>query len=283
MRTNKCLIVLVLMTVALTLLAGCGTAQPTATMIPAADTPLPTNTSLPPTDTPAPTATMIPATEPPLPTNTPPPPTDAPEQPSEAQTWPTKREAHTMAYDPQSGRVLLFCGYDTWVGALAWEHEDSDLKARDEWTYGAAQNRLELLATTPYVIYNQAVTNGQAGRVIAFGPENTAVYDMESRSWEKMEPPEEPPTYRFWYALAYDGQSDRVILFGGRPHLHDTWAYDYETNTWTDRPSGPMIMTLTPGRPSSQLEALPIAAATRWSTTPAPTGSSSLAAITWGT
>ena len=128
----------------------------------------------------------------------------------------------------------LFCGYDEFVSVLAWEHEDSDLKARDEWAYDVAQNRLELLATVPYVIYNLAVTDGPVGRVIAFGPENTAVYNMETRTWEKTNPAEEPPTYRFWYSMAYDSQSDRVILFGGYPQLHDTWAYDYETNTWTE-------------------------------------------------
>ena len=39
--------------------------------------------------------------------------------------------------------------------------------------------------------------------------------------------------------MAYDAESDRVILFGGdsRPiqfHQGDTWAYDLDTNSWTD-------------------------------------------------
>jgi hypothetical protein len=36
--------------------------------------------------------------------------------------------------------------------------------------------------------------------------------------------------------MAYDSQSDRVILFGGygTGELGDTWAYDYNTNTWTE-------------------------------------------------
>ncbi len=45
------------------------------------------------------------------------------------------------------------------------------------------------------------------------------------------------------YELAYDAESDRVILFGGANEvawgLNDTWAYDYNTNTWTEKSPGP--------------------------------------------
>ena len=49
--------------------------------------------------------------------------------------------------------------------------------------------------------------------------------------------------------IAYDAESDRVILFGGYnvagPYLYeDTWAYDYNSDTWTEmKPS-----TSPPGR-----------------------------------
>ena len=75
-------------------------------------------------DAPILTLTMVPVTEPPLPTDTPLASADIPAPLAEAPTWPTKRESHAMAYDPQSDRVLLFCGYDTFVSALAWQHED---------------------------------------------------------------------------------------------------------------------------------------------------------------
>ena len=208
MKTNNCLVVLVLMVAIPILVAGCGTTQPTAT--------------------------MISATEPPISTDTPQPPGDMPEPSAADPVWPTKRESHTMAYDPESDRVLLFCGYDTFVSGLSWQHLDAKSLARDEWAYDVAQNRLEPLGTTPYTIYNQAVYDRQSRRLIGFGPENTAVYSMGNRAWEKTQPEEEPPTYRFWYAMAYNSQSDRVILFGGYPHLNDTWAYDYGTNTWTE-------------------------------------------------
>ena len=187
-----------------------------------------------PTSTPAVTDTASP-TDIPIPTNLPPP-TETPEPQPEDRTWPTKRESFAMAYHPQLERVLLFCGYDIFVSGPAWQHE-MDLKARDEWAYDVGANRLELWAVAPAVIYQQAVYDSQSEELIAFGPENTRVYDLRTRTWDKVNPAEEPPPFRFWYDLAYDSQSDRIILFGGNgdgPDLQDTWAYDYETNTWTE-------------------------------------------------
>ncbi len=51
-----------------------------------------------------------------------------------------------------------------------------------------------------------------------------------------MEPPTQPLKLAS-HNLAYDAESDRVVLFGGdaNPLISDeTWAYDLNTNTWTD-------------------------------------------------
>ena len=50
--------------------------------------------------------------------------------------------------------------------------------------------------------------------------------------------PSGSPAGRFEYAMAYDSQNHKVILFGGSGSsgfLEDTWAYDYAANTWTNR------------------------------------------------
>ena len=185
------------------------------------------------TDTPLAADTPLP-TDRPTPTEPPPLPTDTPEPQPEDRTWPTKRESFAMAYDPQLDAVLLFCGYDVFVGGVAWQHE-MDLAARDEWAYDVGANRLEQWAVVPAVIYQQAVYDSQSEKLVAFGPETTRVYNTATRTWEKTNPAEEPPPFRFWSALAYDSQSDRVILFGGEPYEQDdTWAYDYDTNTWAE-------------------------------------------------
>lgn len=57
-------------------------------------------------------------------------------------------------------------------------------------------------------------------------------------TWTNMNPSLHPPA-RSQHAMAYDSKSDRIILFGGDKNGHhsflgDTWAYDYNTNTWTN-------------------------------------------------
>ena len=142
-----------------------------------------------------------------------------------------------MAYDPQSDQVLLFNGHDKKVGGWGYERLDEESKARDEWAYDVDQNRMEFLRTAPYTVYNKTAYDEQSRRLVAFGADDTAVYDLENKAWQKTEPEEQPGTWRHGFSLAYDSQSDRTILFGGNPHgslLNDTWAYDYETNTWTE-------------------------------------------------
>ncbi len=56
--------------------------------------------------------------------------------------------------------------------------------------------------------------------------------------------PANPPFARRGHALAYDVSAGKVILFGGLgwdgSPLNDTWAYDYSTNSWTNRnPTNP--------------------------------------------
>ncbi len=70
-----------------------------------------------------------------------------------------------------------------------------------------------------------------------------AEINIEPNSWIDMNPSIKPSA-RHYHAMAYDSQSDRVIMFGGwigsvsNPPYHrhnaETWAYDFNTNTWAD-------------------------------------------------
>lgn len=63
----------------------------------------------------------------------------------------------------------------------------------------------------------------------------TWAYDVTTQTWTDMKPAE-APSAKAAAELAYDAESDRVILFGGGRGLsssRDTWAYDYNTNTWS--------------------------------------------------
>src|SRR2546421_10262771 len=73
---------------------------------------------------------------------------------------------------------------------------------------------------------------------------DTWAYDFNTNTWANMNPGNAPPA-RAFQAMAYDSQSDRVILFSGVDLagnttilLNDTWAYDFNANTWTNMTAG---------------------------------------------
>ena len=69
--------------------------------------------------------------------------------------------------------------------------------------------------------------------------DDTWVYDPVANTWEERSPAISPPA-RHGHTMAYDAQSDRVVLFGGdtgSAWLGDTWAYDADTDTWVEVPT----------------------------------------------
>ncbi len=149
----------------------------------------------------------------------------------------------SMAYDPSLGRVVLFGG-----------HQNGRFE-NGTWAYDFATNRwLELKPANPpsarelaCMVYDEA-----SGRLLLFGgmrpsddPANpvmvelddTWAYDSRGNSWTELDPVGTPPG-RWGAAIGYDRVSDTVIMFGGVKaqggFYGDTWAYDPETNTWTE-------------------------------------------------
>src|SRR5437867_10177220 len=94
--------------------------------------------------------------------------------------------------------------------------------------------------------------DSQSDRIILFGgwtgtqqSNDTWAYDFKTNTWTDLAPVV-GPRVRAYHAMAYDSQSDRVILFGGYGASNDTWAYDFNANTWTDMAPA----TSPPGRDS---------------------------------
>jgi N-acetylneuraminic acid mutarotase len=104
--------------------------------------------------------------------------------------------------------------------------------------------------TSPPARFGHAMAyDSENRRVVLFGGWNgsttfddTWVYDAINNTWTEMRPNIKPSPRRF-HGMAYDAQSDRVILFGGRyqdpvsgnvSYLNDTWAFDLNTGTWTN-------------------------------------------------
>ncbi|MCX5977083.1 MAG: hypothetical protein NTV33_09730 [Coprothermobacterota bacterium] len=153
---------------------------------------------------------------------------------------PSTRYGHDMAYDSQSGKVILFGGSNTSGSGLndTWAYDP----AGNTWTNRSPSNSPP--ARSAYAM----AFDSQSGKVILYGGVNingtgylndTWAYDCASNTWTNRNPAN-PPPMRYIHAMAYDSQSGKVILFGGNgptasTFYNDTWAYDYAGNTWTNR------------------------------------------------
>ena len=190
--------------IVLTLLAACGPAETPAPLTP---------TQPRPTDAPA---TAVPTTAVP--------PTAAPP----AAEWPSARKYGAMVYDPVSEQIFLFGGAKTL-------YDQADIP--DVWAYDPASNTWQELGELGPELVISAVLDSESQRVIVLGHGDTWAYDPAAGAWQEMNPEAQPP--RLWSSrMAYDAESDRVIFFGGgtgaATSFDDTWAYDHNTDTWTE-------------------------------------------------
>jgi len=164
-------------------------------------------------------------------------------------TSPAPRGFFGMAYDDESDRVILFGG----GGRISGEFNDTwayDVNT-DTWT-----SMNPVVAPEPRLALRMAYDR-ESDRIVLFGGyvcsisecgairfNDTWLYDFNSNAWTDVTPTVGPPPVAF-HALAYDTDSDRVILFGGvptavSPPMGETWAFDVNTNTWENRnPLGP--------------------------------------------
>lgn len=148
-------------------------------------------------------------------------------------TMPSPRHRHAMAYDSQSDRVILFGG----TGANVF----------GTWSYDFETNTWTDMnpAVRPANRYRHTMAYDlRADQIILFGGNNgtaalddTWAYDVNNNTWTSKDPPD-GPSARYRHAAAYDSESERVVLFGGfnpaSAALGDTWAFDFNANTWTD-------------------------------------------------
>jgi hypothetical protein len=279
------------------LLAGCTAKKST-----------PTPTPLPPT------ATLIP------PTNTPPPPMP---QPTEAELsiasaggpYPMARMLSNIVYNPKTDQALMLGGMQSHVlGTPSMEDWYFGAQTK-QWTYdgnpmplgcnfgspvvydahaekillycpGSGYGaRVAIWEYTPEGIWpwtDRQSTNTPAGSVsvrMVYDSESqksiiiggldygtwqtfneTWAYDYDTNTWTRMSPKTQPPGL-YAHAMAYDAESDRVIMWGGNVWIgmdsegnwlsenpeNLVWAYDYNTDTWESFPvtNGPDVVRVT--------------------------------------
>lgn len=147
---------------------------------------------------------------------------------------PDARCYHAIAYDSESDRVILAGG------------PGPSQQYKDVWAYDFNHNSWEKKSDFPgdYLSRHCLAYDEESDRVVLFGDQGTWLYDYNSDTWSNPNPSPNP-SLRVGAKLVYDRESDRLILFGGfnsNQRLDDTWAYNVNTNTWTQ-----MSPTTNPG------------------------------------
>lgn len=159
------------------------------------------------------------------------------------QGSPSPRERSGMVYDSKDDLVILFGGYN------------GQNFLDETWTYNVKTNTWTQMfpAVSPpnnsQIYANGSMINlGMAydskdNVVIVFSDEgNTWAYNLAANIWVNMKPSVSPAPRALstnGQQMVYDESNNDILLFGGSPiwystALNDTWAYNYEANTWTN-------------------------------------------------
>ncbi len=150
-----------------------------------------------------------------------------------------------IAYDSKAKLVILY-------GGISGNNlEDPSAYNTDTWTYDPIKN---LWTKKSPVIHpggshrGSMVYDSKADRtILSIATEEggtvteTWAYDVKKDTWTRLAdgPMLMAGEVLCGQRLAYDAESDRTILFGGLllpsfRMVDETWAYDYNTNTWTN-------------------------------------------------
>ena len=156
---------------------------------------------------------------------------------------PPNRYGHSMVYDSESDRMIVFGGWDF----------AENVGTNDTWAYDYNTDTwTEVVSAVrpPGRNFQAMAYDSKADRVILFGGDtgglnDTSVWvlDYNSQTWQERKPAAGPSS-RWLHEMAYVSEADRTILFGGytgsgelAPNYSlnspETWAYDYNLNTWT--------------------------------------------------
>ena len=167
--------------------------------------------------------------------------------PAERSEFPSPQGYPLLAYDPIRDRIWQAGGFTT-DGALIYDLFTFSTRSR-KWT--PVDNALGPTSWDAMALDVRSrkliLYQGYSAAFDAVDVETWA-YDVETGVWENRNPTVQPPT-RWGSMMVYDPKADRVLLYGGANFaeglacgfctattvLGDLWAYDYESNTWTER------------------------------------------------
>lgn len=148
---------------------------------------------------------------------------------------PPARDNHAMAYDPQSGRIVLFGGWGPTV------------EFADTWTYDPAANEWAELhiggsAPSARACSSLALGTGEERLVLVGGSVGLTMlndvwsYDSQTTTWSLLHPGSSIPSPRSGQSMTCAPDGTTAYLFGGwhgNSSFSDMWAHDLLTFEWT--------------------------------------------------
>ena len=165
-------------------------------------------------------------------------------------TYPSYYWFDAVAYDTESDLIIAFGGTTT---DNAYSDPTGEAYHGETWSFDYNTNTWNNI--TPSVspvprIGASMVYDSEHDLTILFGgythllrteiDHETWSFDYNTLSWTELNPDSE--LERRAYAMAYDSESEKIVIFGGNTgdepndFLDDTWVFDYDFNNWTKMP-----------------------------------------------
>jgi uncharacterized protein (TIGR03437 family) len=147
---------------------------------------------------------------------------------------PEPRVDGTIVYSPRERAVILFGGQG---GSLL----------NDVWSYNLRTQlwtRLNPTGVAPAPrLGHTSVFDTARNRLVVFGGQARGFFsdvwalDLSSNTWRQLSAEGTGPSTRYGHSAIYDPRGDRMIIthgFTSAGRFDDTWAFDFNTNTWTN-------------------------------------------------
>jgi len=151
-----------------------------------------------------------------------------------------------MTYDSESDKIIMVGGYFVYP----YDDPQEEYYATETWAYDYNTNTWENITTTihpSHRVDHALAYDSESDRTILVGghkilgdynlQDETWAFDYNTETWENMNPSTKP--VRIAHQMAYDEESDLVILFGGlnssgiSTFYNEVYTYDYNNNNWT--------------------------------------------------
>ena len=154
-------------------------------------------------------------------------------------TLPPARLGHTLLWDAKRNRLVMFGGQSRSFFSDVWAFD----VARGAWT----QLSRDDAGPSRRYSHSAILEPGRDRMVISHGFtssgrfDDTWAFDLANNTWRNLTPSGTKPLRRCLHHAVYDAERSQMLLFGGCASgfgpcpLGDLWAFDLNTNTWTER------------------------------------------------